>query len=77
MKERHEEAAIALGRLALAGVGEREESHSYGASTGVHVIHVRRPVTVTEDARLPETFRSCEAIDLAGGRPIVRRGRRI
>ncbi len=71
MKERHERAGVALGRFALGNVGEVErEQYAWGNAGGPHVIHVRRPVTLAEEASLPAWFLACEATDRAGGRPL-------
>lgn len=67
MKARHEEAAVELGHLALRGVGEEAlERVDWGNAGGVHVVHVRRPVTSIEETLLPIWFNESKPRDGAG-----------
>lgn len=71
MKKRDEVEAVELGRRILGPVGTLAAERLDWGCQGVHVVHVRRPVTDAEQALLPAWFLACPAIDLAGTRPLV------
>ena len=71
MTPREEVAAVRIGQRILGPVGDwSRERLDWGASAGVHVVHVRRPVTDAELRVLPGWFLACPAIDLAGMNPL-------
>lgn len=71
MTRKQIERAVRLGRTILGDVGIAvEERHDQGAAGGMHIIHVRRPMTPEEEALTPEWFRASVPTDSAGGNPL-------
>lgn len=71
MRKRDEREAVEIGRKILGPCGDpRGERLDWGAQ-GVHVVHVRRPVTDAENSMLPAWFLDTPATNRAGFNPLV------
>ena len=71
MKPRDEREAVDIGRRILGPAGQPLERLDWGNAGGVHVVHVRRPITDAVQALLPAWFLERPPIDLAGMRPLI------